>query len=123
VDQPAGTYRFRVTGYAATGPKARAPYEVTSEPFEVTASTALTLVRQADSLRWDVEHPVPDPRSNFRWRARHAVGAVVEGLLNGDPVAFAGSIVLDPGDVLQVAAGGIVDAFGNTNVEPISVSG
>jgi len=122
VDWPAGTYRFHVTGYAATGPQARAPYDVTSEPFGVAVSTALTLVRQADGPRWDVEHPVPDPRSNFRWRARHAVAAVVEGLLNGEPVAFAGSIALDPGDLLQIAAGGIVDPFGNTNLEPVTVA-
>lgn len=119
VDWPAGEYFFRVVG-RRNDPVAPDIYSIDSAHFTVAPSTALSLVARGGG-RFDIQHPVPDPFTNFRWRARHAATAVATGTLNGEPVTFTGSIVLAPGDTLSIPAGGIVDPYGNTNDAAFSI--
>jgi neutral ceramidase len=115
VDWPTGTYRFSLTGHA-TGPAgARNAYELTSAEFAVTPSGALTIARNEDDS-FSVVHPAPDALANFRYRERVARTATVNGV-------HGATFTLAPGETLEVPAGGIVDAYGNTNREPVSVTG
>ncbi len=120
-DQPAGTYRFLVTGAHATAPVATTPYTLTSAPFEVVASTGLRIAEN-DGV-FTVEHPEPDRLRNYRWRARSPEAWTLTGTLNGDPFTATAPFELAPGDELLVPAGGIIDVHGNSNGETITVNG
>jgi neutral ceramidase len=131
-DAPAGHYRFRVTGYSYDG-GTLVPYEVASRPFTVSRSDGLVVESaEASAGRVVVTAGYPPAHSDrsFRLRpdvvtsgvvsvvVRHADGTTSQG--SGGYVPEAGAFVVDvpaaaPGDVVDVPAGALVDAAGNTN--------
>ena len=115
-DWEPGTYRFHVTGRGATGAMTTEPYVLDSEPFTVKPSTALTIVQSKDDGSFSVVHPAPDPVANYRYRERVASTAKVNG-------TYPATFTLPKGQTLVVPPGGIVDAWGNTNGEPITLTG
>ena len=65
-DVPAGTYRFRVSGFATSAPGQRAPYSVTSMPFSVAPATSLGASAAGSVVR--VSYPAAVAAANFRFR-------------------------------------------------------
>jgi hypothetical protein len=114
-DWATGTYRFHVSGHAATGPATTRPYSLDSSPFAISAFTGLRAVKTSAG-NFEVEYPPPTGGVTFRYREKLARTAVVNGTL---PAVFH----LNPGQVLVVPVGGIVDSWGNSNGAPITVTG
>ena len=114
-DWPAGTYRFHVTGHAATAPTMTAPYTLDSAGFTVTPYAGLTLVKTSPG-NYEVEYPPPTGGVTFRYREKLASTATVNG-------KYPAVLHLNPGQVLVVPAGGIVDAWGNRNSSSITITG
>ena len=114
-DWQPGTYRFHVTGRGATGPMTAEPYVLDSEPFTVVPSKALTIVQNKDGS-FSVVHPAPHPLANYRYRERVASTAKVNA-------TYPATFTLPKGQTLVVPPGGIVDAWGNTNGEAITLTG
>jgi hypothetical protein len=114
-DWPAGTYRFHVTGHSATAPTTIAPYTLDSNGFVVTPYAGMTVVKTSPG-NYEVEYPPPTGGVTFRYREKLARTASVNG-------TYGAVFHLNPGQVLMIPAGGIVDAWGNRNATPISVTG
>ena len=114
-DWPTGGYRFHVTGHSATGPASIAPYTLDSATFAIAPYAGLTLARTSPG-NYEVEYPAPTGGVTYRYREKLARTATVNGRY---PAVFH----LSPGEVLTVPAGGIVDAWGNRNTAPLTVTG
>lgn len=125
-DQPAGTYRFRVTGHFGGGPGIRSPYELVSGSFTVSPSTALAIAKAGSA--YQAQNPAPDPNLNYRYRTLVAATATVTGTLThagggSETVTLPATFTLASGDTLSVAPGGVVDAWGNTNAQALMSTG
>jgi neutral ceramidase len=105
-DAPVGTYRFLVTGHAGTAGGGRSDYVIESSPFTVSPSTDLTVANIGGE--WKVVHPAPNGAVNFRYREKVSTTAVVDSAYS-----------LTPGTTIP--AGAIVDAWGNTNGQAVTV--
>jgi hypothetical protein len=110
-----GTYRFHVTGNYATGPSARAPYTLDSNAFSVVPYNQLTVVKTSPG-NFMVQYPAPTAGVTYRYRDKLAQTATVNG-------SFPAVFHLNPGQQLVIPAGGVRDAWGNTNSQPITISG
>ncbi|MDQ6747688.1 MAG: neutral/alkaline non-lysosomal ceramidase N-terminal domain-containing protein [Candidatus Dormibacteraeota bacterium] len=110
-----GTYRFHVSGHYATGPAATAPYTLDSSTFDITPYAGLKVVKVGPGS-FEVEYPAPTPGVTYRYREKLARTATVNDTY---PAVFH----LNPGQVLVIPAGGIRDAWGNTNAQPVTITG
>jgi len=121
-DLEPGRYRFVAGGGYLEPFGGTFPYSMHSEEFTVRASSALGLVRETTG-EWRAANPAPDRLRNFRWRALAPQGWSVTGTLDGAPFTASAPFTLAAGSSLVVPAGGITDAFGNTNGAEITVTG
>jgi hypothetical protein len=102
-----GAYRFVVTANR---------YRLSSAPFHVARSTALT-VHPAGKDQVTLDYPAIDPMADLTSRPAHADGGQVSGVANGRRFTVRrrrGQVFMLPAGA-QVPAGGAADRFGNRN--------
>jgi neutral ceramidase len=124
LDQPLGTYRFRITAnrYTLTSRSfglrpsaALAPQRVAAPPGKV----AVVLGYPPAKVQEDVGDPPPDVDASLTYRPPHAASGQVDFIVDGQQVtvqAGAGGrfeVPADPGDVVEIPAGAGRDGFGN----------
>jgi neutral ceramidase len=118
---PTGTYRLAVTATR---------YELASEPFHVTPSTALTVVpAPAPAGRVGVSLAYPKARIDvdLTARPRAASGGVVQFGVGSRTVAVSHrkgtgfSAAAPAGAAVTIAAGAARDRWGNTNAAPVTL--
>ncbi|MEA2682384.1 MAG: neutral ceramidase [Chloroflexota bacterium] len=110
-----GTYRFHVTGHSATGPQATAPYTLDSNSFNIGKFVGMT-VTSLGSGNFEIDYPAPVGGVTYRYREKLASTATVNG-------QYPASFHLAPGQVLVIKAGALTDAYGNHNLQKITISG
>ena len=117
LDETLGSrYRFAVSGHARQLGR-RVDYAVTSPEFVVDRTADLRIQDDGDR-RFRVTPPLPDGLRNFRARPRVVDSALVS---TTDGRVLGPTFQLASGDSVTIPAGGIVDAFGNTNDAAITL--
>jgi hypothetical protein len=124
IDQPLGSYRFRITANR---------YTLASRPFELRPSAALTPRRVAAppgkvavvldypraKVREEIGDPLPDVTASLTHRPRSASSGQVTFIVDGRRITVQAGpggrfeVNARPGDQVRIPAGGGRDAFGN----------
>lgn len=124
LDQPLGTYRFRITANR---------YTLASTPFDLRASRALTPRRVAApagkvavvldyppaKVQEDVGDPPPDANASLTHRPPHAPAGQVTFIVDGGQITVEAGpggrfeVPADPGDQVKIPAGAGRDGLGN----------